>query len=153
MNDEMPTSASTIDDTAEAAGAESATDPTSAASAVQNMANDLKALGQQFGAVLKAAASTPEAEQLSGQIRDGLSSLRDEIDDALSGVRGGARKVAGDQAGNVLNRAQIELANALHLLSRGIDRVATGVTPAPDIAAPDDTAPSSDNGSVGDTPA
>ena len=152
MNDEMPSSSPEVGPATEAPAAEASAEATSAAKAMQGMANDLKTLGQQFAAVLKAAASTPEAEQLSAQIREGLGSLRDEIDDALSGVRTSTKKVAGDQASNVLSRAQVELANALHLLSRGIDRVASSVGPDEGVAAPAEPVAAT-NGSGGDTPA
>jgi len=155
MNDEVPSSqaASAVDTAAGAASDAVSNESASATKAVQGIAVELKTLGQQLANVLKAAASTPEAEQFSSQIREGLGSLRDEIDDALTGVRSGTKKVAGDQAGNVMNRAQVELANALRVLSRGIDKLAGSVGPADgEAGSPADTV-ASDNGSGGDSPA
>lgn len=132
MTEDMPGAAAPTIETPEAGAATESAESMSATKAVQGIATELKTLGQQFATVLKAAATTPEAEQLSAQIREGLSSLRDEIDDALSGVRTGTKKVAGDQASNVMGRAQVELANALHVLSRGIDKLASSVGPDDD---------------------
>jgi len=142
MNDEMTTPA-VIDAPAETLGGGAAPESATAAAAkaVQGVAGELKSLGQQLAAVLRAAAGTPEAEQFGTQVREGLGSLRDEIDDALEGMRSGSRRAAGDQATHVLSRAQAELANALRVLGRGLDRLASSVEPSEGGAATNDGRP------------
>lgn len=119
--------ADTAADTTAAPDAASAA--ATASQALQGMASELRSFGQQLAAVLRAAAATPEAEQLSGQIRDGLSQLRDEIDTALDGLRTRTAERTGDAAGGVLSQARGELAGALQALGRAVVRMADSVAP------------------------
>ena len=63
-----------------------------AATTAAGIAGDLRELGLQFAAALKAAASTPEARELRGEIREGLTQMRDEIDGTLENLRAGAKR-------------------------------------------------------------
>ena len=100
------------------------------------MAADLRELGLRFTAALKAAASTPEAQELRGEIRDGLSQMRDEIDSALGSLRSGAkrkveeRKTGGTEAGgNLASQVRSEVAQAVRNLSAALDKMAGTMAP------------------------
>lgn len=100
------------------------------------MAADLRELGLRFTAALKAAASTPEAQELRGEIRDGLSQMRDELDSALGSLRSGAkrkveeRKSSGGEAGGTLaSQVRSEVAQAVRNLSAALDKMAGTMAP------------------------
>ena len=98
-------------------GRESATEPA--------LAEELKSMGQHLAAALRAAASTQEALDLRNDLRDGLRSVRTELDDALSRAPVDAlkEKAQGPRVASVRN----EMANAIRSLNRALDRLAASM--------------------------
>ncbi len=126
-------------------GASTAEPGPDAERAAASIASDLRELGLRFTAALKAAANTPEARELRGEVREGLSQLRDEIDGTLENLRSGAKRrveerraaSAGEaeadggpaeaRAGKLAEQVRVELAQAVRNLSAALDKMAGSV--------------------------
>jgi len=88
---------------------------------------ELRLMGKRLAAALIAATQTSEAEALKGDLRQGMSDLRVEIDQALS--RPQVQSLRGKAQAPVVTQIRHELANALRVLNRAIDRAAESLTP------------------------
>jgi molybdopterin converting factor small subunit len=101
-------------------------------SPIAGVAADLRDLGVRFAAALRAAAGTPEAQDLRGEIGEGLRQLRGELDSALEGVRSGAKRRVGEQReqrGAMSGQLRSEVAQAVRNLSAVLERLAGNVEP------------------------
>lgn len=98
-------------------------------SPLAGVAADLRDLGVRFAAALRAAAGTAEAQELRGEIGEGLRQLRGELDSALEGVRSGAKRRVGEQRGAVSGQLRSEVAQAVRNLSAVLERLAGNMEP------------------------
>lgn len=104
---------------------------------------DLRSMGLKLAAMLKAAAGTPEAEEVRSDVRQGVEALRQEIDKALqrvpttdvqTGVHKGTEVAAG-----ATQRLRVEAAGWLREANRALDKLADALQgPAPAVAPPDE---------------
>lgn len=131
MNDEQ-----TLETTPEpASGAETGPDSQEA-----SLVEELRSLGKNLAAALRAAGQTEEAEALKADLKEGLRTLRGEMDDALSGSSVEALKGrAQAKKGAPVRR---EIAGAIRVLNRTLDRMAASLEPSthepPAEAAPEE---------------
>ena len=125
MNEETPTIESAVDDRGT-----SAREAAEAAKArASSVAGELRELGVQFAATIRAAASTEEAQELRGEIREGLGQLRDEVDAAFSNVRSGTKRKAGEKKGSLEVKLRSEFASAVRNLNSALERLAGSMEP------------------------
>lgn len=135
-----------------------------ATQAAESVIDELRGIGSRLAAALQAAASTPEAEGLKNDIREGAQRLVSELQTAIKaspiakiGGRGDAPATdaaadAPDVAAasgpapsqRVASTVRTELANALRGLNRALDKLAGQLAPdaaASTAAKPDDAPP------------
>jgi len=113
MEDETPKT-ETVDVTAE--------ETSSGAEPVRSMLDELRGMGGHFASAMRAAAGTPEAEELKSDLQDGLRDLRGEIDKALQSAKASTPRAA--SSGKAVDQVRVELAAALRTLNRVLDRAA-----------------------------
>lgn len=119
--------------------------------AAQSLSDDFAEFARKVAAVVKAASATPEAEQLKGEIREGLSQLRGDIDRTLDNVRANAKTAtttSSDQGGAVMTQVRATVADVLAAVGTAVDRMASSVRPGEGTsAAPAAEAPAPEAGS------
>lgn len=86
------------------------------------LSDELKSMGQHFAAALRAAASTQEAQELRGDLREGLRALREDIDEALAKAPVDSLRERASRP--PANAVRGELAGAIRALNRALDRLA-----------------------------
>lgn len=121
-----------------------------ATQAGENVIDELRGIGSRLAAALQAAAATPEAESLKGDIREGAQRLVNELQAAIKaspiGRMGGRPDAADDAAApsaataadpavtppvqRVAATVRTELASALRSLNRALDRLAGQLAPS-----------------------
>ena len=123
-----------------------------AGQSAENVVDDLRGIGSRLAAALQAAASTPEAENLKGDIREGAQRLVNELQAVIKaspiGKMGGRSDTAAEGGGTdapavegvadvpsapstqrMATTVRTELANALRGLNRALDRLAGQLQP------------------------
>ena len=96
-----------------------------------SLPSEMKRLGELLAAAMKAAAATEEAESLRGEIREGARALRREIDSTLESTREATGRVRPvDRASGGTRKLRGELADALRVLNRVLDKAAGVVEPS-----------------------
>lgn len=139
-----------------------------ATQAGENVIDELRGIGSRLAAALQAAAATPEAESLKGDIREGAQRLVNELQAAIKaspiGRMGGRQDAADDAAApsaataataadpavtppvqRVAATVRTELASALRSLNRALDRLAGQLAPSEAVV---DAAPAPDPSST-----
>lgn len=136
-----------------------------ATQAGENVIDELRGIGSRLAAALQAAAATPEAESLKGDIREGAQRLVNELQAAIKaspiGRMGGRPDAADDAAApspataadpavtppvqRVAATVRTELASALRSLNRALDRLAGQLAPSEAVV---DAAPAPDPSST-----
>ena len=130
MNDEPPrTETPTIDAAVGETGARSKEAAEAAKARAASVATELRELGVQFAAAIRAAAATEEAQEFRGEIRDGLGQLRDEVDAAFTNVRSGTKRKAGERKGSLEVKLRSEFASAVRNLNTALERLAGNMEP------------------------
>lgn len=97
-----------------------------------SVAGELRELGVQFAAAIRAAAATDEAQEFRNEIRDGLGQLRDEVDAAFTNVRTGTKRRAGERKGSLEVKLRSEFASAVRNLNSALERLAGSMEPSDD---------------------
>ena len=108
---------------------------------------ELRRMGERLASAIKAATGTPEAEELRGEVGEGLRKLRGELEGVL---RRGKEAPATDEApveaeasppepdasasqgrgaGGMQSTVRYEIANALRSLNGALDRLAGSIAP------------------------
>lgn len=107
----------------------------------RSVIDELRGLGEHFAAAMRAAAGTPEAEALKGDIQTGLRDLRVEIDRGLQSAKASTSRAPG--SGKAVDQVRVELASALRSLNRVLERAAESMArsggtaePAPEADVP-----------------
>jgi hypothetical protein len=110
-----------------------------AAEATSSITNDVRALGEKLAAALRAAGSTPEADAVKHDLRDGMEALQKELSSALQkvpkvdevqeGVKSGGEKVSGAAQG-AAQTMRVEVANLLRQANGALERVADALSGA-----------------------
>jgi hypothetical protein len=88
------------------------------------LADELRSTGLHLAAALRAAASTPEAQEVRADLREGIRNLRSELDEALSKTPVETLKSKGPVPRSAL---RAELANALRSANKVLDRLAASM--------------------------
>ena len=96
----------------------------------RRVADELKRLGQLLADTMRAAANTPEAENLRRELSEGAAALRNEIDETMDATRQTTTRVSKEYKTSGMTRLRADLAGALRALNRAVDSVASSVEPA-----------------------
>lgn len=96
-----------------------------------SLVGDLKSMGEKLAAALRAAAGTPEAESVKGDLREGLEALQNEIDRALQRVpkpdlQTGVQKGT-DAASSATTKLRSEAAGWIREANKALDRLANSL--------------------------
>jgi hypothetical protein len=108
-----------------------------------SLSEELRALGKHLAQALAAAGRTPEAEAVKADLREGLRTLRTEVDTALGSQPGSSIRTKA--AGVGPDKMRTELAGLLRTFNTGLERMAATLDTAADeardaVAGEDDTA-------------
>jgi hypothetical protein len=115
------------------------------------LVEDLRQLGRLLGDTMRAAASTPEAENLKKELKEGISAMRTEIDATVETTRETTARVSREYKPSGTGRLRTDLAAALRALNRALDGLASTVEPGPTGAGTTSpAAPSAGAGETGD---
>ena len=102
-----------------------ATPPEEPTAAETSLADELKGMGVHLAAALRAAASTQEAQELRGDLREGLRALKAEVDEALAKAPVDALREKAQRPSGTAVRS--ELAGAIRSFNKALDRLAASV--------------------------
>lgn len=106
-----------------------------------NLVHELRTLGQHLAAALRAAATTPEAERLRSEVRDGVRALEREMRESAEESKKTTARVTAKYRETGTQRVRGDLAAALHALNRGLEQLATSIDVADEEASAEDAPP------------
>ncbi len=102
---------------------------------------ELQTFGQLVAAALRAAATTPEAEALRNEVREGVSAMESEIREQAATSKETTRRVSTQYRQTGTTRVRTDLAAALRSLNKAMGNLAESLEPTSEQAEASEVEP------------